>query len=239
MSGPNPARANDDVPIELLQLAEKRFMQWQQERETERLENVRAIQAASLSAAGRATRRLQLLQHQLTEDTRQRCRIYRKVAQENDCLTMLSEAKLGAMKEQIMRGVHYACLTLNQCNANDFFSAGGISPVVEKATQERVDHQLPVSILSVANAELDVLRSEGALWRKTGLPPEAHNPETAKDRLLDGKTEVDLRAAADYLGKSLQHVRRLAHVGSLSVTKSTRPKMVSVQSVRRYLRPGK
>jgi hypothetical protein len=47
MSGPNPAKGNEDAPIELLQLAEKRFVQWQQERETERLQTLRAIQAAS------------------------------------------------------------------------------------------------------------------------------------------------------------------------------------------------
>ncbi len=151
---------------------------------------------------------------------------------------MLSESKLESLRDRIMAELQSARLALKQCNANAFFAAGDVSPAAENAAQDRVDLELQASIPSVANVELDVLRSEGAVWRKTGLPPMIGNQQIAKDRLLDGKTEVDLKTTAEYLGKSLPHVRRLAQQGTLAVTKSTRPKMVSVQSVRKYLRPG-
>ncbi len=239
MQGPHPEMAKESEPTELLQLAQKRFMQWHQERETERAEKARAIQAGNQSSLGRAARRLELWKERLAEDTRQRCRIYRDVALERNCQAMLSESELDELKGQIMTGLHFARLALKQCNANLFFATGDVSPGAENAAQDRVDLELQVRIRSVANAELDVLRSEGAVWRKTGLPPGIGNPEFAKDRLLDGKTEVDLKTAAEYLGKSLSHVRKLAQQGTLTVTKSTRPKMVTAQSARRYLRPGK
>jgi hypothetical protein len=239
MQASSPENSKEDEPIELLQLAQKRFMQWHQKKEAERADRTRAIQSECLSPQGRAVRRLKLWEEILTEDSRQRCEIYRDVALENNSFTMISQTNLDGLKDQIMTVVHHAQLALKQCNANDFFSAGNYSPVTLSAVQDRVDLQLQVSILAVANAEIDVHRSEGAVWRKTGFPPEARAQETAKDRLLDNKTEVDLKTAAAYLGKSLQHVRRLAHDGVLSVTRSTRPKMVRVASVRWYLRPGK
>ena len=48
MQASQPEKA-EGVPIELLDLAQKRFMQWYQERETERADKSRAIQAENLS----------------------------------------------------------------------------------------------------------------------------------------------------------------------------------------------
>ena len=50
-------QAKESELTEVLDLAEKRFMQWHQKKEAERAEETRAIPAENLSALGRAARR--------------------------------------------------------------------------------------------------------------------------------------------------------------------------------------
>jgi hypothetical protein len=96
------------------------------------------FQAEKLSTLGAAWQRLELSKERLTENTRQRCRIYRDVALENNCQAMLSESKLDALKDQIMAELHCARSALKHCNANAFFAAGDVSPVAATAVQDQI-----------------------------------------------------------------------------------------------------
>ena len=144
---------------QLREVADSRYRKWQQAF----AEAQKDQEDANLSALGRAARRLERRIEVLNRGVKERCAIQRAVSQEYSCPEMLSSMELNSLEQEMMREASHAVLALQQSNANDFFSAGDVSPASSGAAQERVAYDLPTQIRSVVHAELRVLRAEGAV----------------------------------------------------------------------------
>src|SRR6266849_6119539 len=154
---------NSDHPLSkklanLREIVEARYGKWKQDH----CEKVDRIEDVNLSPLGRAARRLERCTETLGRDVKERCAIQRAVSLEYSVPEMLSGTELDWLEGRMVTAVSFAVLALKEFNERDFFSAGSVSPSGSKAAQERVGYHLPTEIRSVINAELRVLRAEGA-----------------------------------------------------------------------------
>ncbi len=145
------------------EVAESRFRNRQEELAYERPAKQEQLLDSELSPLGRASRRLERCKDALRRQVKERCAIQNAVAREYKCPEMLSKDELDRLEEQMNAWVANSVLGLQQCNSNEFFAAGTVSPSAAAAAQDRVAHEIPAQIVSVINAELGVLRAEGKI----------------------------------------------------------------------------
>jgi hypothetical protein len=220
--------------------AEALFRAWHQN-ERERIQpRVMELMQANMSPSGRALRTLQFIQEVLTQDALYWLKVYNEVSEGFNLPEMLAPDNLDRLRCKLAHHVGHSLLTRRAEIRRYFSAAGWMEPQPEFSRYS----QVAFVVLEAADASLAVLRTQYYLRSSTSVPLtqdsagpiRATGPESL-DHLLDGKKEVDARTAATYLGKSVDHVLRLARAGKLIVTREGRPKMLSVRSLQEYLRP--
>jgi hypothetical protein len=221
--------------------AQALYRQWQTNRRKEIEARATAVMRADMSPSGRALRAMELTEEVLTEEVTYRLNVYREVADKPQNLEMIAPQHLDRLRCRIAHNVALGLVARRHETSRYFSAAGWTQPQPQFMRYMHAAFR----VLETADAALAVLRTDYDLRHKQQVPV----PDTALgrlpslgtrslDHLLDGKEEVTIRIAAEYLGKTVDHVTRLARSGKITVTRMSRPKLVSTRSVRAYLRPG-
>jgi hypothetical protein len=154
------ASAGSDVFCDdLIAHSEALFMSWHQQLREERDRRLKDLHSQNLQVGGRAFRRFEIYGDLLKREVKERIRIYKSVADEYECAELLSQSRLDALRETIMTGVSWSCLTLKDHNDADIRAVGERSSPPEAGRYEALKGR----ILGVVNAELAVLETEGRL----------------------------------------------------------------------------
>ena len=154
----SPHRAKQIVTA-LIERAEARFMQNVGDFRKEREDRFADVARLNMSALGRAAKREEILMDVLTRQTKERIRIYGKVAEEESSSEMLAKPLLDNFREEIMTGVRFARMSLVDLNERDARAAGEYDHIAFEALRRQLESVIDPKLLSVVNAEMRVLET--------------------------------------------------------------------------------
>jgi hypothetical protein len=222
-----------------IRYADARYNEWDQSRRVAFDQRFNDAMQADMSPAGRVLRAIELTEATELEAVKRRIALYAMVSAELKRDSMLSPESLDRLLCRILRNVGSAFINL-QGRIHRYFAAAGWSD--RELSIDRYLHPALRVRYAVQNA-IEVLRTKHKATHQQETPAPLSSKQNsvehpddfaALDHLLDGKTDVDLYTAAEYLGKGIDHVRRLARERVLKVTRERRPKLVSVRSLRAF-----
>jgi hypothetical protein len=220
--------------------ADARYYEWDASRKGAFEKQFSDAMQADMSPSGRVLRAIEITEATQLEAVKQRINVYATVSDELKRDSMLSPESLDRLACRILRNVGFAFIWLRVRIARYFASAGWSD------AEPSIDWYLhpAMRVRDAVYRALAVLQTKYEATHLQESTPESHKPKSTGqtddlvglDHILDGQVEVDMRTAARYLGRSIDHVRRLVRTGKIAATRKLRPKMLDAGSVRRYRR---